>query len=266
MRRGAAQRERAMPQSSTSRGITPMPHLQLTWSRRSSRMPSVVTARWETYGSGWQIGIVLTLLQMGLTPRALESDGFEWGRGGSWYDSAQIARASSRGNNGGGAVPPATVSGAPPIEPFRDGGAHLSWFPGHPVRHLRHAKEAIDRAGRAGRYWVDTAPSPVLFGDSETPCVRKAGRPTIQTSEFAHFKAVHWRFRPAQRFLQFLLTETSAPRFPGRSGFEASSIFLELIFKCELEKSRVVVGAGRSDLTEVAVLYRVSVIGVWRNL
>jgi hypothetical protein len=61
-------------------------------------------------------------------------------------------------------------------------------------------------------------------------------------------------------------TETRAPRFPGRSGFEVSSIFLELIFKCELEKSRVVVGAGRSDLTEGAVLYRVTVIGVWRNL
>jgi hypothetical protein len=89
---------------------------------------------------------------------------------------------------------------------------------------------------------------------------------TIQTSDSSHFKSVHWRFRLAQRFLQFLLTERQAPRFPGRSDFEASSIFLELIFKCELEKSRVVVGAGRSDLTEVAVLYRVSVIGVWRNL
>ena len=77
---------------------------------------------------------------------------------------------------------------------------------------------------------------------------------------------MHSRFRLAERFLQFLLTEGQAPRFPGRSSFEASSIFLELIFKCELEKSRVVVGAGRGDLTEVAVLYRVSVIGVWRNL
>jgi formylglycine-generating enzyme required for sulfatase activity len=30
---------------------------------------------------------------------------FRVGRGGSWYDSAQIARASSRGNNGGGCGP-----------------------------------------------------------------------------------------------------------------------------------------------------------------
>jgi formylglycine-generating enzyme required for sulfatase activity len=38
-------------------------------------------------------------------PRGPSAGRFRVGRGGSWYDSAQIARASSRGNNGGGCGP-----------------------------------------------------------------------------------------------------------------------------------------------------------------
>jgi formylglycine-generating enzyme required for sulfatase activity len=38
-------------------------------------------------------------------PRGPQTGQFRVGRGGSWYDSAQIARASSRGNNGGGCGP-----------------------------------------------------------------------------------------------------------------------------------------------------------------
>src|SRR5580692_11580432 len=126
MRRGAAQRERAMPQSSTSRGITPTPHLQLTWSRRSSRMPSVFTTCWETYGSGWQIGMVRTLLQMRLTPRALEPDSFEWGAEAPGTTAHRLPALPAAATTAAAAVRPATVSGAPPIEPFRDGGGHLS--------------------------------------------------------------------------------------------------------------------------------------------
>src|ERR1700677_3912538 len=130
MRRGAAQRERAMPRSSTSRGTTPTPHLQLTWSRRSRRMPSVFTTCWETCGSGWQIGMVRTLLQMRLTPRALESDGFEWGAEAPGTTAHRLPALQAAATTAAAAVPPATVSGAPPIEPFLDGGAHLSWFRG----------------------------------------------------------------------------------------------------------------------------------------
>ncbi len=52
-----------------------------------------------------------TRLIPGASNRAVSS-----GAGGSWYDSAQIARVSSRGNNGAGCGPPATVSGGRPIE------------------------------------------------------------------------------------------------------------------------------------------------------
>jgi formylglycine-generating enzyme required for sulfatase activity len=38
-------------------------------------------------------------------PRGPQTGEFRVGRGGSWYDSAQTARASSRGNNGGGCGP-----------------------------------------------------------------------------------------------------------------------------------------------------------------
>jgi len=40
-----------------------------------------------------------------IDPHGPRSGKFRVGRGGSWYDSAQIARVSSRGNNGGGCGP-----------------------------------------------------------------------------------------------------------------------------------------------------------------
>src|ERR1700722_3004402 len=123
MRRGAAQRERAMPRSSTSRGITPTPHRQLTWSRRSSRMTSVFTTCWETYGSGWQIGMVRTLLQMRLIPRALESGAFAWGAEALGTTAHRLPALRAEATTAAAAVLPATVFGAPPIEPFPDGGA-----------------------------------------------------------------------------------------------------------------------------------------------
>ena len=107
-----------MPRSSTSRGITPTPHRQLTWSRRSSRMPSVFTTCWETYGSGWQIGMVRTLLQMPLTPRALESGGFEWGAEDPGTTAHRLPALRAAATTAAAAVPPATDSGAPPIESF----------------------------------------------------------------------------------------------------------------------------------------------------
>jgi hypothetical protein len=109
-----------MPRSSTSRGITPTPHLQLTWSRRSSRMPSVFTTCWETYGSGSQIGMVRTMLQIRLTPRALESGGFEWGAEAPGTTAHRLPALRAAAPTAAAAVPPATVSGAPPIEPFRE--------------------------------------------------------------------------------------------------------------------------------------------------
>src|SRR3984885_5610400 len=107
-----------MPRASTSRGITPTPHRQLTWSRRSSRMPSVFTTCWETYGSGWQIGMVRTLLQMPLTPRALESGGFEWGAEDPGTTAHRLPALRAAATTAAAAVPPATDSGAPPIELF----------------------------------------------------------------------------------------------------------------------------------------------------
>jgi formylglycine-generating enzyme required for sulfatase activity len=40
-----------------------------------------------------------------IDPQGPQIGRFRVGRGGSWHDSAQIARASSRGNNGGGCGP-----------------------------------------------------------------------------------------------------------------------------------------------------------------
>src|ERR1700722_853861 len=93
-------------------------------------MPSVFTTCWETYGNGWQIGMVRTLLQMRLIPRALKSDGFEWGAEAPGTTAHRLPALRAAATTAAAAVPPVTVSGAPPIEPFRDGGAHLSWFVG----------------------------------------------------------------------------------------------------------------------------------------
>src|SRR5712691_4922130 len=120
MPRGAALRERATPRSSTSRGIAPTPHLQPTWSHRSSRMPSVFTTCWETYGSGWRIGMVPTMLRTQLTPRGLEPASFEWGAGARGTTARRSPALRAAATTAPAVVPPATVSGAPPI----DAGAH----------------------------------------------------------------------------------------------------------------------------------------------
>jgi len=76
-RRGVALREPVMPRSTTSRGTRPTPHLQPTWWRRSNRMPSAFTTCWETYGSGWRIGMVLTTRQTRLIRTDREVGSFE---------------------------------------------------------------------------------------------------------------------------------------------------------------------------------------------
>ena len=120
----APARERAMPRSRISRGITPTPHLQPTLSRRSSRMPSAFTTSWETYGSGWRIGMVHTLLPMRLTHGALKPGSFEWGAEALGTTAHRLPALRAEATTAAAVVPPATVSGAPPIEPFRDGGAY----------------------------------------------------------------------------------------------------------------------------------------------
>ena len=92
----------------------------ITAQRRSSRMPSVFTTCWETYGSGSQIGMVRTMLQIRLTPRALESGGFEWGAEAPGTTAHRLPALRAAAPTAAAAVPPATVSGAPPIEPFRE--------------------------------------------------------------------------------------------------------------------------------------------------
>jgi hypothetical protein len=92
----------------------------ITAQRRSSRMPSAFTTCWETYGSGSQIGMVRTMLQIRLTSRALESGGFEGAAEAPGTTAHRLPALRAAAPTAAAAVPPATVSGAPPIEPFRE--------------------------------------------------------------------------------------------------------------------------------------------------
>jgi hypothetical protein len=62
--------------------------------------------------------MVRTLLQMRLTPRALEPDSFEWGVEAPGTTAHRLPALQAAATTAAAAVPPATVSGAPPIEPF----------------------------------------------------------------------------------------------------------------------------------------------------
>jgi hypothetical protein len=112
----AKMREHAMLRSRISRGITPTPHLQPTLSRRSSRMRSVCTTCWVTYGSGCRIGMVRTMLRRRLIPRGLELVSFEWGAGAPGTTARRLPAFRAAATTAPAVVPPATVSDAPPIE------------------------------------------------------------------------------------------------------------------------------------------------------
>jgi hypothetical protein len=77
--------------------------------------------------------MVRTLLQMPLIPRALESGGFEWAAEAPGTTAHRLPALRAEATTAAAAVPPATVSGAPPIEPFRDGGAQPPAFPSEKI-------------------------------------------------------------------------------------------------------------------------------------